>query len=97
MIDQYCHDRLAELQRHIPALDTERRFYYRTFDLNNKAWRAVRRAAEPFRPAAYEFFQKEALHDILPAPEVQVKLRDGIFDASSIKSVLGFLFWLGDH
>ena len=44
----------------------ERRYYYRTFDLNNEGWAAVRRLAEPWRDGLKALFVPEVLDEILP-------------------------------
>jgi asparagine synthase (glutamine-hydrolysing) len=75
----------------------ERRRYYRTFDINNAGWRAVRRAAEPYRRAVYHLFNADVFDALLPGPEHSIALRDGIIDAAGLKQLLGFLLWSRDH
>ena len=75
----------------------ERRYYYRIFDFNGPGWTAVRRRAEPYRDRALHLFRRDALETLLPPPDVPVQFRDGIADASGLKSLLGFLLWSKDH
>ena len=71
----------------------ERRYYYRTFDFNGPGWRKVRYIAEPNRERVYHLINRNELDKILPGPGISVKLRDGIIDASGLKSLIGFLLW----
>lgn len=75
----------------------ERRRYRRVFDINGPGWLAVRQRAERFRKLAYEFFHRDAFDALLPPPDVPIRCRNPIADASGLKSLLGFLLWLGDH
>ena len=79
------------------GIRTERRRYYRTFDINNPGWQAVRRAAEPYRPAVYHLFNADVFDALLPGPEHSIALRDGIIDSAGLKQLLGFLLWSRDH
>lgn len=87
-------DRLNPLR---PRRRSERRYYYRIYDFNGPGWVAVRRQAESQRERALHFFNREVLEEILPPPEVPLQFRDGIVEASGLKSLLGFLIWLQDH
>lgn len=75
----------------------ETRFYYRVYDINNAGWQAVRRAAEPHRRIAEQIFQPEMLRELLPPPDVKIKLNDGIVDAARVKTLLGFMLWAGTN
>lgn len=75
----------------------ERRYYYRLFDFNSPGWLAVRQQAEPYREQAMHLFNKEEFEKLLPGPDVPLNLRDGIIDASGLKSLLGFMLWSKDH
>jgi asparagine synthase (glutamine-hydrolysing) len=75
--------------------DAERRYYYRVFDINNPGWRAVRQEAEQFRTKAERIFNPAVLRELLPPPNVQISLSDGIVDASGRKTLLGLMFWAG--
>jgi asparagine synthase (glutamine-hydrolysing) len=75
----------------------ERRYYFRVYDINNEAWRSVRRAAEPYRKLAEEIFDPQALRTFLPPPDARIQLKDGIIDAAKTKTLLGFLLWAGKH
>ncbi len=75
-------------------LGYERRHYFRTFDINNPGWRAVRRQAEPYRQQVAHLFHEDVLNELLPLPDVTVKYKvDPINEPSSIKALLGFLLW----
>jgi asparagine synthase (glutamine-hydrolysing) len=76
---------------------TERRRYYRIFDINSPGWTKIRRLAEPYRTLGYEFFEAKALDELWPPPDIPVVYRDGITDVASIKTILGFLIWAHDH
>jgi hypothetical protein len=73
----------------------ERRYYHRVLDLNNPGWVKVRQAAEPFRKMAEEFFDPKRLGQLLPPPNVPLQFSDNISEASSRKTLLGFMLWLG--
>jgi asparagine synthase (glutamine-hydrolysing) len=73
----------------------ERRRYYRLWTINGPGWRAVRREAEKYRPLAHEWFDPATLASLLPGPEADIEAKDGIIDTSGLKSVLGFMLWLG--
>lgn len=75
----------------------ETRYYYRVYDINNAGWRQVREAAEPYRKKAEEFFQPDVLREILPPPNVEIKVPDKIVDAAKIKTVMGFMLWAGKN
>jgi asparagine synthase (glutamine-hydrolysing) len=79
------------------AARLERRRFYRTLDINNDGWRAVRRAAEPHRRNVYDLFNAEALDALLPPPDAPIVLRDNIIDGAGLKQLLGFLLWSRDH
>jgi len=73
----------------------ERRYYVRVYDLNGAGWSSVRREAEGFREATLSFFNRDVLKEILLPAETRFCLQNEIIDASGIKSLLGFTFWLG--
>lgn len=76
----------------------ERRYYYRTFDINNSGWQAVRYQAEPHREKVQHLFQSEVLDELLPPPDKPItNLEDAIIGASGVKALLGFLLWSGEH
>lgn len=79
-------------------LGREHRYYYRTYDINNPGWQAVRRQAEPYREKVRDLFQEEGLNQFLPPPNVPIKFKkDGIIEASSMKALLVFLLWSREH
>jgi hypothetical protein len=83
--------------RHEDRNGIESRYYVRVYDINNEAWRSVRRAAEPYRKLAEEIFEPEALRKVLPPPDVKIEVPDGIIDAAKVKTLLGFLLWAGKN
>jgi asparagine synthase (glutamine-hydrolysing) len=81
--------------RHPPGGGAERRFYYRLLDFNGPAWKMARRQAEPHRRKLYALFNKDALDTMLPTPEVDVDVVDGIIDASGKRLLVGLCLWAG--
>ncbi len=76
----------------------ERRYFYRTFDLNNVGWAAVRRLAEPWRDGLKELFVPEVLDEILPPPDQPIRYRgDLITEGSRLKQLLILALWARDH
>ena len=75
----------------------ERRYYYRIYDINGEGWRTVRREAEPGRERVLELFDRDVLDTLLPPPEVTLRPRDAIIEASGLKSLIGFLLWSQEH
>lgn len=73
----------------------ERRRFHRKYDINGPGWRAIRAAAEPFRPLAGEWFAREVFDEIVPPAAAHVRFEDGIVDAAGMRILLGFLLWLG--
>jgi hypothetical protein len=91
-----ARSRLERIRRRIMPITPERRTYYRTHDLNNAGWRAVREAAEPGRQAATAFVSARALADLVPSPSATFQLHDGILDAGRHKIAL-MLMLLAQH
>ena len=75
----------------------ERRRYYRLYDFNGPGWIAVRRQAEPYREKVFHLFHRDVLEELLPGPDVPLRFKNEINDASGLKSLLGFLLWSKDH
>lgn len=90
--------RLARIRRDL-GLDatpgTERRRFHRKYDINGPAWRAIREAAEPFRPLAGEWFERSVFDEIVPPPAARPVFEDGIVGPAGMRLLLGFLLWLG--
>jgi len=89
--------RLRQKLIHQGWSQTERRRYYRLFDINGPGWTAVRRELEPYREFAYSFFERKALDDLLPSPDSPIGSRDAIRDVAGIKNIMGFLLWAKQH
>jgi asparagine synthase (glutamine-hydrolysing) len=76
----------------------DRRYYFRTFDINNPGWKAIRQQAEPYRERVQHLFHQDVLDEILPSPNVRMQFqKNAIDEASGIKALLGFLLWSKDH
>lgn len=75
----------------------DRRIYYRIFDFNGPAWRTARRQAEPHRDKLYGLFDKQVFDSILPPPDADVKVADGIIDFSGKKLLVGLCLWAGRY
>jgi hypothetical protein len=87
----------ARLLERRPGRGPDRRFYYRLLDFNGPAWKVARRQAEPHRHKLYALFNEEALDAMLPAPEVDVEVADGIVDSSRMRLLVGLCLWAGTH
>ncbi len=88
----------AEVAARIPGVGRkplERRYYRRTYDLDNDGWMGVRQAAEPFRDRLHELFHANALHDLVPAPDRAMRLARPIADGYGRKTLLGLMLWAG--
>ena len=73
----------------------ERRRYHRVYDINGPGWRSIRAAAEPLRSLGAEYLDRAVLDELVPPATATIGLPDGIVDSAGIKSILGFLLWLG--
>ena len=90
--------RLARLRRDFgldrpPAV--ERRRFHRKYDVNGPLWRSIREAAEPLRPLAGEYFERRVFDELVPPAAAHARFADGIVDAAGMRTLLGFLLWLG--
>jgi asparagine synthase (glutamine-hydrolysing) len=100
LVARYLGDRLAPLTKVAKRWtrdDRERRFYYRIFDFNSPGWQAIRRLAEPHRDKLEGLMERERLHEYLPPPGVELKVRNGIVDSSGRKMLVGLMLWARDH
>jgi asparagine synthase (glutamine-hydrolysing) len=78
--------------------ESERRYYYRIYNLNNPGWDAVRRAAEPCRERLKALFVPEVLDEILPRAEEPVRYRgDLIAEGQKLKQLLILGLWAKEH
>ena len=76
----------------------EQRYYYRSYDLNQAGWLAVRRQAEPYRDRVGHLFHPEVFNQIVPSPDVLVQGQvEPISESSGIKTLLGLLLWSKNH
>lgn len=72
----------------------ERRYWLRTYDLNNAGWLAVRRQAENYRERVQPFFDKNMFDSLLPSPNEVIPLKKG---RDSLKLLIGFMLWSVNH
>ncbi len=77
------------------ARGRERRRYHRIWDLNGPGWLAVRSEAEKFRGLACEWFDRTALDEVLPPPDVPIICDDQVIETSGLKTLLGLVLWIG--
>lgn len=100
LVGRCIGERLAPLTKvamRLTRADRERRFYYRIFDFNSPGWQAIRRLGEPHRDKLEGLIDRDRLAGYLPAPGVELKLRNGIVDASGRKMLVGLMLWARDH
>jgi asparagine synthase (glutamine-hydrolysing) len=71
----------------------EHLFYYRIYDFNGPGWIAIRKNAEPYREKLYHIFDRDALNELLPGPDVRMKFDNGIIEPSGLKSLIGLMLW----
>ena len=77
--------------------ERERRYYYRTYDINAQGWRGVRAAAESHRVALADIFDMDELRRWLPSPSLHIPQRDSIHDGFRVKTLLGLMLWAAEH
>lgn len=70
---------------------SERRTYYRLFDINNPGWVAIRQLAAARRTSAHRLFDPEVLAKYIPAPEVKISCADGIRNSARLKTLIGLM------
>jgi asparagine synthase (glutamine-hydrolysing) len=73
----------------------ERRYYHRTYDYNSPGWQSVRKDAERHRSKAGNLLHLGVLDRLLPKPDTRVNFRNGVVDASRVKTLLGLVLWNG--
>jgi asparagine synthase (glutamine-hydrolysing) len=88
--------RVRTLAERLGLAGGERRYYYRTFDFNGPHWRAVRRAAEPYRENAYALFDRATFDELVPPPEARWDAGHGVFGSAGSKMLIAVAVWLGD-
>ncbi len=72
----------------------EKRYYYRVYDFNNSGWHLIRKKAEFSQKLASILVDKNVLNNLVPEPDANVILKDGIKDSASLKTMTGLLLWL---
>jgi asparagine synthase (glutamine-hydrolysing) len=75
----------------------ERRFYYRTLDINNPGWRAIRQQADSLRPFAEHLFNPEQLNLLLPATHHTLRSSNPIAGNAPLRNLWGFFLWAAHH
>ena len=88
--------RAERARRRLRPLQEPRR-YFRIYDYNGTAWRAVRARAHEHRRNASAVLRADVLDEVTGRPDEIVEMRDGIVDSAGRKSVLGFLLWSADN
>jgi asparagine synthase (glutamine-hydrolysing) len=91
------HRRKYGVMRRLKMPNYESRFYYKTFDINNEGWSAVRRDAEQYRVKAEKIFSPEMLRELLPPPNIPIHVPAATVDSSSRKLLLALTLWAGDN
>lgn len=76
---------------------TERRYWYRTTDLDGPGWRGVRRVAEPHRKRIYTLFQQDAFDAIVPPAAIPFQSVTNTVGGSGVKLLLGSMLWAENH
>jgi asparagine synthase (glutamine-hydrolysing) len=87
----------AQWRRLQKKLGFERRYYYRTFDINNIGWQILRRQIEPLRAYAGEFFEPDQFDAWVPPPGNRIRAQEPIGGVNGIRNLLGFLWWAEQH
>jgi hypothetical protein len=81
--------------RHWKHSDPRR--YYRLYDLNSSAWRAVRQAVEPLRTDATRVFDSETLLTLLPPATVPLHFERPFTAGTSRHNLIGVILWLAQQ
>jgi asparagine synthetase B (glutamine-hydrolysing) len=89
------HHKARRFLRHglnkLPTKRSERRTYYRLFDINNPGWRVVRRLADSRRASADRLFDAKTLARYLPSAEESIVVADGITHSARLKTLVGLM------
>ena len=83
--------------RLLGMLNYETRSYFKTFDINNAGWSAVREDAEQYRVRAERIFDSQALKQLLPPPNIPIDVPVVTVDSSRSKLLLAFMLWAGEN
>lgn len=75
----------------------EKRFYYRTFDLNNEGWKTVKKISDGCRDSLSTFLVSSAVDSYLPAVGVVSQTKDGITAANKAKILMGLSIWASNN
>ena len=75
----------------------EPRRYYRRYDLNSPMWRAVRAEAEPHRDRLDGWLDRKIVNDLLPSPDVELKLGDVFSEGAPRRTLLGLMLWAAQN
>jgi asparagine synthase (glutamine-hydrolysing) len=71
----------------------EPRRYYRSFDLNNPSWRAIRQEAWASQERLDPRLDRTELRRWLPPPTEELRLRDPFVEGAARRTLLGLLLW----
>lgn len=76
----------------------ERRYYFRTYDINNEGWQKIRKDAELYRDNLEGIIDLTRLNEWLPTPNQRIKFQyDSIKESAGIKNLIGLMLWSKDH
>jgi asparagine synthase (glutamine-hydrolysing) len=87
--------RLFKARCHAKALlGADPRFYVRVMGFNSPGWRKVRNLSEQCRTSIRDFFNLDALDQILPGPRARVHRKtDAIIHSTPLKNTVGLMHW----
>jgi asparagine synthase (glutamine-hydrolysing) len=75
-------------------LGWERRYCFRTYDLNNPGWLAIRQQAELSRKQVEPLFNMDVFDSLLSPPDLSIPCKQG---RDSLKLLIGFMLWSENH
>jgi hypothetical protein len=75
----------------------ERRTYYKTFDINNAGWVAIRAMAEPNRRRTRSILRNEVVDRYLPPPGTPIQTDDAIVGTANMKILLSLMILAGEE
>jgi asparagine synthase (glutamine-hydrolysing) len=101
LLARHLRRRLRSLRRLFPPGTTkgrtERRYWYRTTDLDGPGWKGVRGVAETHRKRIYALFRQDAFDAIVPAAVVPFQSVENTASGSAVKLLLGTMLWAENH
>lgn len=73
---------------------SERRYFYRLFDINGPGWMRVRELADSKRGVLSSLVNKEVYERALPSPQTILQYADPLVESAGLKSLLGLILIL---